>query len=253
LIKILKPISLSCLSVSFAAVSFLQSEINTPVTEAGNSSFHYISPDNFESNTFSLTTELSVLYSNLHLEEYGLSKNAFEYAYKGYQYLLTKKKITNTEYLTICDFSQSSRNKRLYIIDLKNDQLLINTYVAHGRNSGKDYATRFSNRSRSLQSSLGFYVTTNTYYGEHGLALRMEGVDPGFNDKAAKRKIVIHGASYIDNNYLQHRQYMGRSFGCPAVPQRESSTIINTIKNGTCFFIYHPDKNYIKRSKILNG
>lgn len=159
----------------------------------------------------------------------------------------------NADYITICDFSQPSRNKRLYVIDLKTDELLINTYVAHGRNSGGEYANRFSNRPESLQSSLGFYITKDTYYGEHGLSLKVIGVDYGFNNRAAERNIVIHGANYIDNDFLRHSRYMGRSFGCPAVPQKESAEIINTIKNGTCFFIYHPTKKYLRGSKILNG
>ncbi len=250
--KILKPISLSCLSVSFAAVPFLQTGINVPAAEVGNSHFAYLVSGNPGININTISSELTVLYYNLHLLNYGLSENAFDCAYKGYEYLLTKKKINNADYLTICDFSQPSRNKRLYIINLKNDQLLINTYVAHGRNSGLEYATRFSNRPESMESSLGFYVTENTYYGEHGLSLKVKGLEAGFNDRAATRKIVIHGANYIDNDYLQHSHFMGRSFGCPAVPQLESKTIINTIKNGTCFFIYHPDKRYLQRSKILN-
>ena len=129
----------------------------------------------------------------------------------------------------------------------------MNTFVAHGRNSGREYATKFSNKPNSLQSSLGFYVTKNTYTGEHGLALKIKGVDPGFNDNAWRRNIVIHGALYIDDAWLHHSAYMGRSWGCPALPQKESNTIINTIKNGTCLFIYHPAKNYLLRSKILNG
>ena len=250
--KILKPISLSCLSVSFAAVPFLQSGINIPSDESGSKHLTYLTPTNPKINISSTTVGATVLYNNLHLLNYGLSEDAFDFAYKGYQHLIAKRRINNANYLTICDFSQSSRNKRLYIIDLKNEQLLINTYVAHGRNSGREYANRFSNRPESMESSLGFYVTSNTYYGEHGLSLKVQGLEAGFNDRAAKREIVIHGATYIDHDYLQRSHFMGRSFGCPAVPQNESKTIINTIKNGTCFFIYHPDKRYLQRSKILN-
>jgi hypothetical protein len=123
---------------------------------------------------------------------------------------------------------------------------VLNTYVAHGRNSGGEYARKFSNKIKSLQSSLGFYVTKKSYTGEHGLSLRLDGVEPGINDKAYRRAIVMHGASYIGEGL------MGRSFGCPAVPKKESKTIINTIKNGTCLFIYHPEKKYLQSSKILN-
>lgn len=137
-------------------------------------------------------------------------------------------------------------------MDITNGKLLIKTYVAHGRNSGIEYATKFSNIPESLQSSLGFYITSETYYGEHGLSLRLTGVDPGYNDKAFERSIVIHGAAYVDAARAKNGIMMGRSYGCPAVPQKESSNIINTIKNGTCFFIYHPSRNYLLNSKILN-
>jgi L,D-transpeptidase catalytic domain len=193
------------------------------------------------------------VYCTINLEQYGLSQEAFIYAWKGYQQLLHKKKISRTSYLTVCDFSQSSSRKRLYIIDVENNKLITNTYVAHGKNSGGEYANKFSNTPESLQSSLGFYITQQTYTGEHGLSLRINGVDPGYNDKALERSIVIHGAAYVDAARAKAGVFMGRSYGCPAVPQNESAKIITTIKNGTCLFIYHPSKNYLLRSKILNG
>ena len=191
-------------------------------------------------------SEVHSLYLSLQLKSIGLSEAAFSYAWKGYQVLLDKKLVSKEGYLTICDFSQSSTKKRLYIIDMVNNTVVLNTYVAHGKNSGGEFARSFSNRSGSLQSSLGFYVTKQTYYGEHGLSLRVAGVEKGFNDKALGRNIVIHGADYIGN------QKKGRSFGCPAVPKNESSRIINTIKNGHCLFVYHPSKKYLQGSKILN-
>ena len=194
-----------------------------------------------------------VVYNNIGLQEYGLSEEAFDYAWKGYQRLLEKKMISRSNYLTICDFSQSSGKKRLYIIDVENNKLITNTYVAHGKNSGAEYATKFSNKPASLQSSLGFYITSQTYIGEHGLSLRILGVDPGYNDKALKRTIVIHGAAYVDEARAKNGVFMGRSWGCPAVPQKESTHIITTIKNGTCLFIFHPSRNYLQGSKILNG
>ena len=186
------------------------------------------------------------LYTELSLAEKGLSEKAFSYACRGYAQLLENGTINKAGYLTICDMSQSSRNKRLYIIDMESHQLVINTYVAHGKNSGGEYAKRFSNRPESLQSSLGFYITNNTYSGEHGLSLRITGLEKGYNDKATKRAIVVHGADYIGDGLT------GRSFGCPAVPKHESAKIIQTIKNGTCLFIYHPSRTYLDGSKILN-
>lgn len=204
-------------------------------------------------NSKSLNEDIASLYSSLKLQQIGLSKQAFEYAYKGYRRLLKKQIISKEGYLVICDFSQSSNNKRLYLVDMVNNEVLLNTYVAHGRNSGGEFANRFSNRMQSLQSSLGFYVTQNTYYGEHGLSLRMRGLEPGYNDKAYRRRVVVHGADYIGNPWLERNNYMGRSYGCPAIPENESNFLINTIKNGSCIFIYHPSKNYLKGSKILNG
>jgi hypothetical protein len=198
------------------------------------------------------TSTTSSLYTTLDLQSKGLSIEAFNHAWKGYQKLIKNKVISNDTYLTICDFSQSSRKKRLYLIDVANNELVMNTYVAHGRNSGLDYATKFSNTPESLQSSLGFYITKQTYTGEHGLSLKVQGLEPGFNDKAFERAIVIHGADYIGSERAKSA-FMGRSYGCPAIPAKESKTLINKIKNGTCLFIYHPTKKYLLGSKILNG
>jgi hypothetical protein len=203
--------------------------------------------------TVSKWDEAVDIYNKIGLAASGLSVEAFSYAYKGYSYLLEQNRIDRSEYLTICDFSQSSRQKRLYVIDLANFNLLTNTWVAHGKNSGAEYATRFSNKPESLQSSLGFYITRNTYIGKHGLSLKMEGVDKGYNDRAMLRTIVLHGANYVDETRIRQGMYMGRSWGCPSVPQKESAKIISTIKNGTCLFIYHPGRDYLKGSKILNG
>lgn len=192
-------------------------------------------------------------YQQLNLDERGLSQRAFELACKGYNQLVQKGQLEEGAYLVVCDFSQSSNKKRLYLIDMDDSVLVKNTYVAHGKNSGDEFAVKFSNRPESLQSSLGFFVTRNTYNGAHGLSLRLDGVERGINDNAMERNIVVHGADYIGNNWLQFNKYMGRSFGCPALPVKESASIINTIKNGSCLFIYHPTaSNYPKRSKLLN-
>jgi len=215
----------------------------------------------FESNFFSngsigtkpFDPEMELIYDSLQLGKRGLNKEAFNYAYTGYKKLEEEGKLNKEGLITICDFSQSSKRKRLYLIDLNECKLLLNTYVAHGRNSGGEYARKFSNKPESLQSSLGFYRTETTYWGGHGLALTLSGLEPGFNDKAERRKIVLHGSQYIGDNYRRWGKFMGRSFGCPAVPMKLSKTLINTIKDGSCLFIYHPSKNYLKGSKILNG
>lgn len=192
------------------------------------------------------------LYTSLELNKVGLKKEAVETAYQGFQHLVAKGAVSNPDILTIADFSQSSDNKRLYIIDLKNNKLLINTYVAHGKNSGVKMADKFSNTMSSLQSSLGFYVTRGTYTGKHGLSLRLDGMDKGFNDNAMARAIVVHGATYIGDS-RKGAAFQGRSFGCPAVPQEYSQKVINLIKDGSTLFIYKPDAKYMNSSKVLNG
>jgi hypothetical protein len=216
-------------------------------------------PSFFTSTSFALNiieqtiAEADGVYDRLKLEEWGLNKEAFRYAYRGYKKLLKKGWINNSDIITICDFSQSSKKKRLYLLDLKKYKVLLNTYVAHGRNSGSEFANKFSNSPGSLQSSLGFYVTRNTYTGGHGMSLTLRGLEKGINDNAERRRIVVHGSRYVGDDYFRFRNYMGRSFGCPAVPDEVAEKIIHKIKNGSCLFIYHPDKYYLNGSNILNG
>ncbi len=200
-----------------------------------------------------MTLEAKSLYDSMRLKRAGLSKKAFVFAWKGYKRLLTKRKLGNDDVLSICDFSQSSRQRRLYIIDVANKKLLVHTYVAHGRNSGGEYARTFSNRPESHKSSLGFFVTRNSYWGDHGLALKLEGIENGINDKANARNIVIHGSEYVGAGYLRSNRFNGRSYGCPAVPKKDSQKVIDNIKGGSCLFIYHPTNNYLSKSTILNG
>ncbi len=197
--------------------------------------------------------EANNLYTAIDLKEIGLTKKAFEYALKGYYYLLDHHWLNKTNILSICDLSQSSRNKRFYIIDLEQRSVLVNTYVAHGRNSGGEFARSFSNNPSSHKTSLGFYITQGTYYGNNGLSMKIRGMDRGFNDRANGRNIVVHGSEYVGPDFLQMNKFCGRSYGCPALPADESEMIIDLIKEGTCLFIYHPTQKYLVRSKILNN
>jgi hypothetical protein len=193
------------------------------------------------------------VYDSLCLGGLGLSKPVFDLAYKGWQQLRTAGKIFNENMLSIVDFSQSSNRKRLYVIDLLNIRLLFNTYVAHGRRSGKELATHFSNQPRSQQSSVGFHVTRDTYMGANGYSLKLMGLEGGFNDNAARREIVLHGADYVSERFISSYGCLGRSWGCPAVPLDLSKDMIDSIKNGSCLFIYSPQQKYLDRSRILNG
>ena len=182
-----------------------------------------------------------------------LSYDAFASAYKGYLNLKEAGQLsTDKQILSICDFNLASSAKRLWIIDLASGKVLFNTYVAHGQGSGGDYANEFSNSNNSHQSSLGFYVTGDTYQGEHGLSLRLQGMDRGFNDAALQRGIVVHGADYVNEGYIAGNLRLGRSWGCPAVPDELKIPIINAIEGGTCLFIYHNDARFSKKCAWLN-
>ena len=198
------------------------------------------------------TSGISGLYDNLNLDSLGLSRDAFDYAIKGYNHLRSVGKLKNDKIISIVDFSLASGKKRLFILDLINYKILFNTFVAHGRNSGRDFANQFSNKNESYQSSLGFYVTQDTYEGKHGYSLRLEGEELGINDNAINRAIVMHSAWYVNENIVRSQGYIGRSQGCPAIPEELHKPIIEKIKNGSCLFVYSPDKKYISQSPILN-
>jgi hypothetical protein len=191
-----------------------------------------------------------VLYDSLHLDQAGLSKDAVTYAVKGYMKLDSQGKVNN-HLLTIVDFSQNSRQKRFYILDMAQHKLLWNTYVAHGKNTGLDEARNFSNDFNSNESSLGFYLTKSTYSGKHGKSLRIAGLEDGFNSNAEARGIVVHGASYV-NESRTHSDYMGRSQGCPALPENDYAKVIDIIKDGSVMFLYSPSQDYLQASSLLN-
>ena len=195
----------------------------------------------------------SALFSELHLSEAGLNQRVFLSALRGLQNLDEKGVIRKDNIITIVDFSQPSDRKRLYVLDLENKRILFNTMVAHGKNSGALWTRSFSNQTSSLKSSPGFYVTEDTYVGENGYSLRLDGLEKNINDNAHNRAIVMHGAPYVDQSAVNSLGFLGRSWGCPAVPVSKHKAIINTIKGGTCLFIYSPDKNYQERSTILNS
>ena len=175
----------------------------------------------------------------------------FSKGLSGYYSLLNEGKIQNSRYLTLIDFTLSSKERRLWVIDLENDSIAHNSLVAHGKRTGEEYAVEFSNKPKSNMSSLGFFITGSTYYGKHGLSLLLEGVEEGINDNARKRAIVIHPASYATHNFVQKYGRLGRSFGCPALPPAKSAEIIDTIKGRSCLFIYHPDRKYLLASRYL--
>ena len=154
--------------------------------------------------------------------------------------------------LTIIDFERPSTERRLWVIDTRDGALLHHELVAHGKNSGEDLATAFSNIVDSKQSSIGLFVTAETYDGKHGLSLRLDGLEPTVNDRARERYIVIHGADYVSEAHIEAFGRLGRSWGCPALPLEASATIINRIAEGTLLFAYYPEEDWLEQSTYLH-
>lgn len=203
------------------------------------------SSHNSNNTTVGIADQVSYISS-----QYNINQEAIQIAVAGYQKLRSLGKLANLQYLTIADFSKPSNEERLFIIDMQLMQVVVKSLVAHGRNSGTKMAKQFSNQLSSFQSSLGFYVTGGIYNGKHGASLELNGVEKGINDQAKERAIVIHGADYVSNKLIQQQGYIGRSLGCPAVPNNQVATIINTIKGASCLFIYAPNAAYAKKSSL---
>jgi len=194
------------------------------------------------------SARFDLLYDNLDLQGLSLSRLAFHKAVLGFISLQMTGVIRNTDVLSIVDFSLPSNQKRLFIIDMLNGRLLFNTFVAHGRNSGTVMATRFSNRTNSYMSSLGFYLTGDPFVGSHGYSLQLQGLEQGWNDHAYSRRIIMHSADYVSEDHIQQWGFLGRSEGCPAIPEALNAPIIDEIKGGSCLFLYAPDKRFSRRS-----
>ncbi len=178
------------------------------------------------------------------------SLESFKEALRGFK-KMKKEGIIKKDVLTIIDFSLSSTQKRMWIIDMVTNEVLLQTVVSHGRNSGSEFAQKFSNATNSFMSSIGFYKTGESYTGKHGFSLRLDGLEKGVNDNARNRAVVIHGADYASENLAKQQGRLGRSLGCPAVPLELRTQIINLIKEESCLFIYYPNQDYLKQSSFL--
>lgn len=155
-------------------------------------------------------------------------------------------------YVAIIDYSQPSTTRRFWLFDAAGERLLEQSFVAHGRNSGELYSTQFSNTPGSLQSSLGLFYSDEPYIGQHGQSLRLQGLEPHFNDKAYDRAIVVHGAEYVSNSFISRYNRLGRSLGCPALPLHTAPRMIGTLQEGAYLFAYYPDQRYLSSSKLIN-
>ena len=192
--------------------------------------------------------KLHGIYASLGVEEQGLRFEVFEKAMTGYLNLRQAGKLdAGKQVLSVVDFDLPSSEKRLWVLDLTNHKVLFNTLVAHGRNSGENEATNFSNTNESNMSSLGFYATSGEYEGKHGHSLRLQGLDEGYNNNAAARSIVMHGADYVSADFVKRYGRLGRSLGCPALPMDQYSQIIDAVTGGTCLFLNKSGANYSSR------
>jgi hypothetical protein len=192
------------------------------------------------------------IYSNLDANNLTLPNlESFSLALAGF-YDLKDKGLISKDILTLVDFSLSSNVKRLWVIDLATNTILYNSLVAHGRNTGEEFANSFSNNDSSFKSSLGFYATGEIYNGKHGPSLRLDGLEKGINDHARARGVVVHGADYVSENFIKGNKRLGRSQGCPALPVELTQEIISAIKDKSCLFIYHPSRNQKINEKLIS-
>ena len=186
------------------------------------------------------------LYMDMQLDTL-VEYKAFEQAIVGYHTIDAK----NKNIITLIDFTKPSTQKRLFVLNIEQKEIVFASHVAHGKNSGDNYAVSFSNKSGSNKSSLGFYLTGETYEGRNGYSLILNGLEKNINDKARQRSIVIHAADYCDPEEAVHCGRLGRSWGCPALPNDLNEPIINAIKGGTLLFIYADNQDYLAKSPIL--
>ena len=184
------------------------------------------------------------LYQQMGQQQQGLRFDVFDKALAGFYNMRRDGVVSEKPVITIVDFSKSSVQKRLWVLDLEKKEVLFNTYVAHGRGSGEDFAEHFSNQNESYMSSIGFYVTNSTYTGKHGLSLRLDGMDEGFNTNARDRCIVMHGAEYASQDFIAQAGRLGRSLGCPAIPMEHHEEIINAVQGGTALYVHAANDAY---------
>lgn len=222
-------------TISILLIGLFSFSTNTPILNKTNNSELVLPPVN---NI--IKTNVELIYKNLIVNNYTLPKmESFKLAMNGY-FQLKEKGIVKKDILTIVDYSLSSKENRLWVIDLKKSSIIFQSLVAHGRNSGNEFAATFSNKPESYKSSLGFYLTGETYYGKHGYSLRLDGLDKGVNSNARDRAIVVHGADYVSESFIKQNGRLGRSLGCLALSKELTKEVIDTIKNKSCLFVYYP-------------
>ncbi len=219
---------------------FFLSSFNSNEIKTSRNATLPISTLKFKTTNRTFEDQVVLIYSNLHKNNLAIPKlESFKKALKGF-YEMKEKGFIKKDILTLIDFSLSSNTKRLWVIDLATNTILFNSLVAHGRNTGEEFANSFSNAAESFKSSLGFYATGEIYIGKHGMSLKLDGLEKGINDNARNRGIVMHAADYVSNFFIKAHNRLGRSQGCPALPAEFTTEIINKIKGKSCLYIYYP-------------
>lgn len=235
----------------FTSIFFLLFTATTPTIKHINTPVKAVKEIKAETK-ISLASKAEALYKALNANSLTLPGiECFSKAFMGYTHLKEQGKIKK-DLLTVVDFSKSSNTKRLWIIDMATKTVLYNTLVSHGRNSGNEFATAFSNEANSYKSSLGFYATGEIYTGKHGKSLRLDGLEKGINDNARARAVVMHAADYVSEDFANRHSRIGRSLGCPALPNHLNKEVIDLIQGKSCLFIYHPTKEYSAATKLLH-
>jgi hypothetical protein len=229
--------------VSFSMFFSFKTEENRKIHSNKDVAVRMISAEN---------AKIETIYHSLKSNNFQLPNiECFAQALKGF-YSLKEKGLIKKEILAVIDFSLSSNAKRLWIIDMETNEIKLHSLVAHGRNTGEEFATNFSNAPESFKSSLGFYSTAEVYNGKHGVSLKLDGLDKGLNSNARQRAVVIHGADYVSESFIKAHNRLGRSQGCPAVPVEIAAEVINLVKGGACLYIYHSSMSYFKKTKLIS-
>ncbi|EPR66705.1 murein L,D-transpeptidase catalytic domain family protein [Cyclobacterium qasimii] len=203
------------------------------------------------SSSDKVAASVATIWERIRSDQNSLKKEVLVMAYEGYQKMVNDGLLEEGKPLTIIDFDLPSSEERLWIIDIQNQELEYVSLVAHGRNSGGLHAEKFSNVPESYMSSLGFYLTAETYIGKHGKSLRLDGMEEGINDNARLRAIVMHAAEYAEGSFVKLHGRLGRSLGCPALPDDNFKEIIDLIKNKSCLFIHASENTYRTQSAYI--
>ncbi len=235
---------------SLSAFTYSERPAFSKATKPGDTLTH-TAYSKMERSMKAFSDSMATLYDEMDLASYGLDRDVFQMAITGYQNLKGEN-LNSSGILTIIDFTKPGTEKRFYCLDLRERKVLFHSLVAHGRNSGGNMASEFSNKPESNQSSLGFYVTGETYVGTNGYSLRLDGVDKAWNDNLRRRSVVVHGADYVSKRWVNQYGRLGRSYGCPALPSEIAREVIDTIKGRTLIFAYYNDAKYLTSSAHLD-